>query len=148
MHRTDPPAGTIVLEDSAILVFFNPSQELAVVPQILGIQLEDAELLLETEGFVVGTVTPDESSDRAAGQVLSSEPAPQIAVPQGTVVKLLVRTDHQAILTVDGQFEYELQDGDWVTVQASPHVGRFVRLQPKTYFYRTLMERLRPPLPA
>jgi NAD+ kinase len=71
-----------------------------------------------------------------------------IVLPQGTVVKILVRTDHQAILTVDGQFEYELQDGDWVTVQASPHVGRFVRLQPKTYFYRTLMERLRPPLPA
>jgi NAD+ kinase len=71
-----------------------------------------------------------------------------IVLPQGAVVKILVRTDHQAILTVDGQFEYELQDGDWVTVQASPHAGRFVRLQPKTYFYRTLMERLRPPLPA
>jgi NAD+ kinase len=64
------------------------------------------------------------------------------------VVKVLVRTDHQAILTVDGQFEYELQDGDWVTVQAGPHASRFVRLQAKTYFYRTLMERLRWPLPG
>jgi NAD+ kinase len=70
-----------------------------------------------------------------------------IVLAQGVVVKILVQTDHQAILTVDGQFEYELRDEDWVTVKASPHVGRFVRLQPKTYFYRTLMERLRPPLP-
>jgi NAD+ kinase len=71
-----------------------------------------------------------------------------IVLSQGAVLKILVHTDHQAILTVDGQFEYELLDGDWVTVQASRHVSRFVRLQDKTYFYRTLMERLRWPLPG
>jgi NAD+ kinase len=71
-----------------------------------------------------------------------------IVLSQGAEVKVLVHTDHQAILTVDGQFEYELQDGDWVTVQAASHASRFVRLQDKTYFYRTLMERLRWPLPG
>jgi NAD+ kinase len=71
-----------------------------------------------------------------------------IVLSQGAVIKILVHTDHQAILTVDGQFEYELQDGDWVTVQASPHASRFVRMQDRTYFYRTLMERLRWPLPG
>ncbi len=71
-----------------------------------------------------------------------------IVLSQGAVVKILVHTDHQAILTVDGQFEYELQDGDQVTVQASHHTSRFVRLQDETYFYRTFMERLRWPLPG
>jgi NAD+ kinase len=66
-----------------------------------------------------------------------------IVMGQGDKVKARIRTDHQAILTVDGQFEYELEDGDWVTVEASPHVSRFVRLQDRTYFYRTLMKRLR-----
>lgn len=66
-----------------------------------------------------------------------------IVLSKGAVVKVLVHTDHQAILTVDGQFEYELRDGDWVTVQASRYAGRFVRLQDRTYFYRTLMDRLR-----
>jgi NAD+ kinase len=70
-----------------------------------------------------------------------------IVLSQGAVVRVQIQTDHQAILTVDGQFEYELRDGDWVTVQASPHVGRFVHFQDQTYFYRTLMERLRGPLP-
>ena len=70
-----------------------------------------------------------------------------IVLGQGDRVKARIRTDHQAIFTVDGQFEYELSDGDWVSVQASPHVSRFVRLQDRTYFYRTLMERLRWPLP-
>ena len=71
-----------------------------------------------------------------------------IVLAQGAIVKVQVQTDHQAILTVDGQFEYELLDGDWVTVQASRHTSRFARLQDQTYFYRTLMERLRWSLPG
>ena len=85
----------------------------------------------ELKNILLLPIAPHLSMDRA------------IVLSQGAVVKILVRTDHQAILTVDGQFEYELQDGDWVTVQASPHVGRFVRLQDRNYFYRTLMEGLR-----
>jgi NAD+ kinase len=65
-----------------------------------------------------------------------------IVLGRGDAVEVNVHTDHQAILTVDGQFEYELRDGDLVTVQASPHSSRFVRLQDRTYFYRTLMDRL------
>ncbi len=65
-----------------------------------------------------------------------------IVLGQGDKVEVRVYTDHQAILTVDGQFEYDLQDGDLVSVQASPHTSRFVRLQDRTYFYRTLMDRL------
>ncbi|MGD9146833.1 MAG: NAD(+)/NADH kinase [Anaerolineae bacterium] len=65
-----------------------------------------------------------------------------IVLGRGDRVEVNVHTDHQAILTVDGQFEYELRDGDLVTVQASPYSSRFVRLQDRTYFYRTLMDRL------
>jgi NAD+ kinase len=85
----------------------------------------------ELKNILLIPIAPHLSMDRA------------IVLSQGAVVKILIRTDHQAMLTVDGQFEYELQDGDWVRVQASPHASRFVRLQDKTYFYRTLMERLR-----
>lgn len=90
----------------------------------------------ELKNILLIPIAPHLSMDRA------------IVLAQGAVVKVLVHTDHQAILTVDGQFEYELRDGDWVTVQASPHLGRFVRFQDQAYFYRTLMERLRWPLPG
>ncbi|MDH7485610.1 MAG: NAD(+)/NADH kinase [Anaerolineae bacterium] len=66
-----------------------------------------------------------------------------VVLPQGASVELQIFTDHQAILTVDGQFLVELQSGDVVKVTASPHRARFVRLQDRAYFYRTLMERLR-----
>jgi len=65
-----------------------------------------------------------------------------IVLSKGSMVRVKVHTDHTAILTVDGQFEVELADGDWVQVVASPRVGRFIRLQDRAYFYRTLMRRL------
>ncbi|GAB4542732.1 MAG: NAD(+)/NADH kinase [Anaerolineae bacterium] len=65
-----------------------------------------------------------------------------IVLSKGSTVRVKVHTDHTAILTVDGQFEVELADGDWVEVVASPRVGRFIRLQDRAYFYCTLMQRL------
>ncbi|MCO6452163.1 MAG: NAD(+)/NADH kinase [Caldilineales bacterium] len=58
-------------------------------------------------------------------------------------VILTVRTDHAAILTVDGQFLIDLQDGDKVVVAPSPYEASFVRLRPRNYYYSTLVERLR-----
>jgi NAD+ kinase len=110
------------------------------------------------DGLIVSTPTGSTAYAFAAGgpilppqlrNILLIAIAPHLSIEraivlsQGSVVKVLVRTDHQAILTVDGQFEYGLRDGDWVTVQASPHASRFVRMQDRNYFYRTLMERLR-----
>ncbi len=66
-----------------------------------------------------------------------------IVLNQGATVDMRVVTDHQAILTVDGQFEFTLLDGDRVTVRAGPHIARFVRIQPPAHFYRTLMARLK-----
>jgi NAD+ kinase len=65
-----------------------------------------------------------------------------VILAKGAVVQIQIQTDHQAILTVDGQFEYELRDGDLVTIQASRHVSRFLHFQDPDYFYRNLMARL------
>jgi NAD+ kinase len=88
----------------------------------------------ELKNILLIPIAPHLSMDRA------------IVLGRGDTVKVQIHTDHQAILTVDGQFEYELQDGDWVTVQASRHTSRFVRFRDRGYFYRTLMERLSWPL--
>ena len=69
-----------------------------------------------------------------------------IVLSEGAIVDLRVSTDHEAILTVDGQFTLALADGDRVVVRASPYHARFARVQERTYFYKTLMARLRPGL--
>jgi NAD+ kinase len=67
-----------------------------------------------------------------------------IILSEGAIVELRISTDHEAILTVDGQFALALADGDRVVVRASPHKACFARVQERTYFYKTLMARLRP----
>jgi len=69
-----------------------------------------------------------------------------VVLSEGAVLDLRISTDHEAILTVDGQFAFALFDGDRIVVRASPHQARFARVQERTYFYKTLMARLRPGL--
>ena len=109
------------------------------------------------DGLIVATATGSTAYALAAGgpivppelkNMLLIPLAPHLSLERamvlspGSVVRIRVRTDHTAILTVDGQFQVELADGDWVQVVASPRVGRFIRLQDRAYFYCTLMQRL------
>jgi len=84
----------------------------------------------ELENFLLIPLAPHLSLERA------------IVLSKGATVCVQVSTDHPAVLTIDGQIELEVVDGDEITMNAAPSVGHFVRLQEKNYFYRTLMERL------
>lgn len=66
-----------------------------------------------------------------------------VVLAQGVTVTLEAHADYAPILTVDGQFEIALAEGDRVEVRASEHVCYFVHTQDRAYFYRTLMDRLR-----
>ncbi len=71
-----------------------------------------------------------------------------IVLSEGCNIRIHISTDHQAILTVDGQFEFELKDGDHVDVRASEVISHFIRLGKQTYFYHTLLARLEPKRPS
>ncbi|MBI2885792.1 MAG: NAD(+)/NADH kinase [Chloroflexi bacterium] len=58
-------------------------------------------------------------------------------------VQLAVHSDHGAILSIDGQVDIPLEDGETVTVQRSPHSTRFLRAHPGDHFYAQLLSRLR-----
>jgi NAD+ kinase len=83
------------------------------------------------KNIVLLPIAPHMSMDRAV--VLSAD----------AMVDITVSSDYRAILTVDGQFEVSLQDGDRICVTSSQLESYFVRTQGKAYFYRTLMERFR-----
>lgn len=84
----------------------------------------------ELQNFLLIPLAPHLSLERA------------IVLSKGVSVRVQVSTDHTALLTVDGQIELELSDGDELVMSASPSVGRFVRLAEKNYFYKNLMRRL------
>lgn len=110
------------------------------------------------DGVIVATPTGSTAYALAAGgpilppelrNILLLPIAPHLSLARplvldrSDIVSLQVHTDHAAILTVDGQFLIDLCDGDRVMVTSSPHMARFVRIQPRSYFYKTLITRLR-----
>lgn len=60
----------------------------------------------------------------------------------GSEVRLKVHSDHGAVMSVDGQVDVPLTDGDTVTVDVSPYRARFIRLPERDTFYTNLLKRL------
>jgi NAD+ kinase len=84
----------------------------------------------ELRNILIVPVAPHLSVDRA------------IVLHEGSQVRITVRTDHQASLSVDGQEPIQLEDGDWVAARASQHEVHFVRLGEADYFYRNITSRM------
>ncbi|MBN1285328.1 MAG: NAD(+)/NADH kinase [Anaerolineae bacterium] len=59
-------------------------------------------------------------------------------------IEVIVHRSHQAVVTVDGQLMGELEDGDRVVVRAARHTSRFIRTGGRTYFYRSILDRMEP----
>jgi NAD+ kinase len=84
----------------------------------------------ELRNILLVPVAPHLSIDRA------------IVLHEGSWVKVIVRTTHQATLCIDGKPPEPLQDQASVVVRASEHTVHFVRLQDPDYFYRNLTSRM------
>jgi len=80
----------------------------------------------ELRNILLVPVAPHLSIDRA------------IILSEGSSVSIVVNTDHQAVLSPDGQVPIGLADGDRVEAYASDHTIRFLRFQDPGYFYRNL----------
>jgi NAD+ kinase len=85
----------------------------------------------EARNILVIPIAPHLSMDRA------------IVLPEGAEVRLQAQGDYSPILTVDGQVMVTVGNDHEVVVVGSPHLARFVRLRERSYFYQSLMEKLR-----
>ncbi len=120
----------------------------------------DGEVLTtyRADGVIVATATGSTSYSLAAGGPILYPQAREIllkplcshltldkalVLPPEAVIQLKVTTSHEAMLSLDGQVESPLRSGDEVKVKLSSYVSRFLRVQPKTYFYGSLALRLR-----
>ena len=80
----------------------------------------------ELRNILLVAVAPHLSIDRA------------LVLAEGSSVSISVETDHQAVLSPDGQVPIGLADGDRVEAFASEHNALFIRFQDPDYFYRNL----------
>lgn len=109
------------------------------------------------DGVIVATATGSTGYSMAAGgpvllpestdmvvQPISSHVGLRhaLVLPKGKTAGLRVDGRDGVVLSLDGQIDRPLQSGERVEVTTSPHKARFIRLRPRTYFYRSLHEKL------
>ena len=68
--------------------------------------------------------------------------APALVLPSSIQVELYVETDHQAVLSMDGHVDMDLNPGAAIRVHKSPFRARFLRANPPSHFYASLTSRL------
>jgi len=110
------------------------------------------------DGIIVASATGSTGYSLAAGGPILAPESTDIVVqpvcshiglrhglvlPAGTSIGLTVDPRDGVVLSIDGQIERPLRGGDQLTVTASPHRARFLRVRPPTYFYESLHEKLR-----
>jgi NAD+ kinase len=85
---------------------------------------------------VGGPILYPESTDLVVVPVaphLSAQHA--VLIPGSETVHVTLEPGQQAVLSVDGVADYQLQEGDSVQVCASEHRARFLRFKPRADFY-------------
>ena len=65
-----------------------------------------------------------------------------LVLPPSTVIDLMVTADKEAVVSIDGQIDREMDSGDTVSVCRSPHEACFVRFSKPQEYYEHLAERL------
>jgi len=110
------------------------------------------------DGLIIATPTGSTAYALAAGgpimppelrNILIVPAAPHLSMErpvvlsEGATVRIILG-GRPAVLAVDGETKCDLIAGDEVVVGASARVARFARVQERTYFYKTLVERLSP----
>ncbi|MPZ48163.1 MAG: hypothetical protein GEU75_02430 [Dehalococcoidia bacterium] len=65
-----------------------------------------------------------------------------VVLPGDETVHITLEPGQQAVLSVDGEADLQLEEGDSVVVGRSEHKARFLRLQPGTDFYKRMAAQL------
>ncbi len=77
----------------------------------------------ESSDLVIVPVAPHLSAQHA------------LLLPGSETIHITLEPGQQAVLSVDGDSDFELHEGDVVHVGTSEHRARFLRLKPRTDFY-------------
>jgi serine/threonine-protein kinase len=88
--RQVPAAGSTVREGKIVRVIFSRGGESVFTPNLIGLPLRNAELMLRQRQLVLGEVSESYSLKAEKGTVLSQDPKPELSVSKNTMVHVSV----------------------------------------------------------
>jgi NAD+ kinase len=127
-------------------------------PVYVDISIDGSRLaILRCDAMIAATATGSTAYSMSAGgpilhpesrDIVLTPVAPHLTAPRPLVlspqalVDMTVSADKEAVVSVDGQVDRELSNGNTVSVCLSPHVARFARFSQPQEYYGRLAERL------
>lgn len=149
MLAVDHDGATSYALNDAIISRGGPARTVQVGVTVNGVEL----LAFRGDGVILATATGSTAYNLAAGgpvlppttaeliiNPVSAHPAsesPVLVEPDAEIV-FRIRTDHGAILSLDGQDDFDVRDDAIVTARRSPYHARLLRFRDSGYFYRGL----------
>lgn len=121
---TDPPAGQEVGAKTTITVLVSSGQELALMPNLVGMTEQDAILAITNAKLVLGTITQSDSPTVAKNLVMSSDPAANQQITAGTTVNIVISTGSVLVPNI-----VNLEISDARAQLTAPQVGYVVETQ-------------------
>jgi NAD+ kinase len=133
----------------------------SVAVRLVNIRAEIDGAVLTTyraDGIIVATATGSTSYSLASGGPILHPQSQEIVLqpischlglshalvlPPQSTVDLKVAAREKVVLSIDGQLELPLSDGQNIKVKLSPHKARFLRIHEPTYFCGSLWQKLR-----
>ena len=100
--RTIPESGADVSKRQLVRVYVSTGAATVSSPPVAGLTVDAAQQAIIARGLVVGTVTTIDSPDTPAGVVLSTTPAENSTVGEGSTVDIVASTGTVAIPDVVG----------------------------------------------
>jgi beta-lactam-binding protein with PASTA domain/tRNA A-37 threonylcarbamoyl transferase component Bud32 len=92
----EPPPDTRLEEGATVTIRISQGPRPIDVPDVVGVDVDDARATLERAGFLVQTVSqPDDS--RPAGRVVRQDPRAGTQAPRGSTVRLTVSTGREKV---------------------------------------------------
>jgi beta-lactam-binding protein with PASTA domain/predicted Ser/Thr protein kinase len=88
--ESNPPAGDEVEPATRIELLVSAGPEEFPIPNVTDVDIETAQNLLTTGGFLVGVITQQDNQDIEEGTVISQSPRPGTQAPPETPVDLVV----------------------------------------------------------
>lgn len=101
--RSDPNEGSKVRPKDVVRIYVSEGAAKVLVPDVTNKTTEQAQADLTTAGLASGSISKQNSPDRAAGSVISTDPAAATEVAEGTTVNLVVSSGMVTIKDVRSQ---------------------------------------------
>jgi NAD+ kinase len=132
----------------------------AILVRLVNIEVEIDGTALTTyraDGVIIATATGSTSYALASGGPILHPQSQEIVLqpischlglshalvlPPQSIVDLKVARREKVVLSIDGQVELPLSDGQRVRIKRSPHIARFLRIHEPNYFYSSLWQKL------